>query len=775
MKLRLKLGFPPRFLVINFTKYHKLDQTRQLKVKELITQINQLHLNQLEFKSNQLTQTYQSLSRPNSQLPDSPNNYVRNHSEWTDINNYIKFNPLRSKPTLKYRTNNDQLTTLKTGIGYLGPCLLDSLKPILNELNNIHHTTPEIKNQIPTYADKDKVYKIQDQTGGIYLIQNTKKPFETPPYVLKALSFGLNFVPDHRSYPTDSIKENFAEFEHRLRWKFFWNRATSTAPDPNKKENFLPLSLRKSLRTNPPDNKILTNFVNNIQTEFTKRIDDSNKKIKLPSKSRQLALAINSTIKFFRSNIDQLILKPADKGSGTVIIDKDFYINGVEQYIHSNIDFFKQINFDPTLKLLDLINKELKILKNLRLIDYKTLQILTPDQNSARCPYLYGLPKIHKHPISFRPIVSGNGHPTEKLSIFIDFLLQPYAIQNPYYLKDSTDLINQLQSIGKLDPNSTILFSLDVVNMYTNIPLNELIHSILTTIQAHPIDMLKVKYTQYSPNLVKKLLELTLFNNYFQFNGKFYHQKHGIAMGTPCACSTSDIFICNWINSALTKLKSDPNLNSTPLFYKQYRDDGFGIWTHGIDKLEKFVSYLNTLHTTLKFTLTHGSSISYLDLNLSINQHGQVTTDTYYKPTDTFAYLHASSNHPKHCLNNIGLSQSIRHIRNCSNYSTYTYHSHFLKYNLTQKGHNYHMVSNKIRKLRYRNRAALLKYSNPKRLTRTPLIVTHNRNMPDLKKIVKNVTNKTLDADYLSAIGGIPIIGYRIQKSIGAAIIRAKS
>ena len=88
-----------------------------------------------------------------------------------------------------------------------------------------------------------------------------------------------------------------------------------------------------------------------------------------------------------------------------------------------------------------------------------------------RTSRLYLLPKIHKNvqPPPGRPVISSNGAPTERISQFVDFFLQPYVSKNRSYIKDTNDFLLKLQALGKL-PENTILFSLDVVSLYTNIP-----------------------------------------------------------------------------------------------------------------------------------------------------------------------------------------------------------------------------------------------------------------------------------------------------------------
>jgi hypothetical protein len=67
-------------------------------------------------------------------------------------------------------------------------------------------------------------------------------------------------------------------------------------------------------------------------------------------------------------------------------------------------------------------------------IDEKTLKYLIPD--SPKPGRFYLLPKIHKANNPGRPIVSANGHPTEKISEFVDLPLSAgLMIMSSLYLK----------------------------------------------------------------------------------------------------------------------------------------------------------------------------------------------------------------------------------------------------------------------------------------------------------------------------------------------------
>ena len=83
----------------------------------------------------------------------------------------------------------------------------------------------------------------------------------------------------------------------------------------------------------------------------------------------------------------------------------------------------------------------------------------------------YLLPKIHKgkFPPPGRPIISGNGCPTERISQFVDFFMKELSPKGPSFLKDTTDFLQTLHAVGKTPPG-TLLVTLDVTSLYTNIP-----------------------------------------------------------------------------------------------------------------------------------------------------------------------------------------------------------------------------------------------------------------------------------------------------------------
>ena len=81
------------------------------------------------------------------------------------------------------------------------------------------------------------------------------------------------------------------------------------------------------------------------------------------------------------------------------------------------------------------------------------------------------LPKIQKRldiPPG-RPIVSSNRCPAEKISTYVDLHLKPLVSSLPSYIRDTKDLLSQLQALPPLPPGA-LFFTMDVTALYTNIP-----------------------------------------------------------------------------------------------------------------------------------------------------------------------------------------------------------------------------------------------------------------------------------------------------------------
>ena len=97
--------------------------------------------------------------------------------------------------------------------------------------------------------------------------------------------------------------------------------------------------------------------------------------------------------------------------------------------------------------------------------DKMTAKWLSQTPNPPRIPEFYTLTKIHKPTLVGRPIISGCDGPTERISCFVDGLIQQTAQQQESYLKDSKDFINFIENT-KLPKNTIrIMFTVGSVDI----------------------------------------------------------------------------------------------------------------------------------------------------------------------------------------------------------------------------------------------------------------------------------------------------------------------
>ena len=169
------------------------------------------------------------------------------------------------------------------------------------------------------------------------------------------------------------------------------------------------------------------------------------------------------------SNNKEIVIKPADKGGATVILNAIDYVEEAKRQLDNEI-YYKKVESDLTSEHEQLINQCLDTYKNNRELEQEIAKLLKPVK--SRTPIFYMLPKIHKVNNPGRPVVSSVTSHTEKLSAYVDEFLRPLARKLQSYIRDTSDFITQLRVLGQL-PARCYLATLDVSSLYTNVDIDE--------------------------------------------------------------------------------------------------------------------------------------------------------------------------------------------------------------------------------------------------------------------------------------------------------------
>jgi len=128
-----------------------------------------------------------------------------------------------------------------------------------------------------------------------------------------------------------------------------------------------------------------------------------------------------AALKHLRTN-HEIIIKPTDKNLGPAIMDTKTYIHQVLKE-HLLTDTYKQLS-----------SKEAK-------------------------EKIYGLPKVHKTPMTLRPVVSSVNSFLSVFSTWLDYRMKQLLPFMKSHIKNSFDVINDLKNLTL--PRNALLFSAD--------------------------------------------------------------------------------------------------------------------------------------------------------------------------------------------------------------------------------------------------------------------------------------------------------------------------
>ena len=168
-------------------------------------------------------------------------------------------------------------------------------------------------------------------------------------------------------------------------------------------------------------------------------------------------------------------------------------------------------------------------------------------------------------------------------------MLKPFT-SNKYTAKDSFSFAHDIQ----MQDTSQYMASLDVDSLFTNIPLVETINICCDLLfRDQPI------VDGLNKSEFKTLLQLATQESFILFNGSYYKQIDGVAMGSPLGPTLANIFLGYheeiWLSKCPKEFK--------PSYYKRYVDDIFVLLPNS-SCLEQFKSFMNEQHTNMNFTMS---------------------------------------------------------------------------------------------------------------------------------------------------------------------------
>ncbi len=396
-------------------------------------------------------------------------------------------------------------------------------------------------------------------------------------------------------------------------------------------------------------------------------------------------------------NMDDIVIKPADKGGKVCVWDKDLYVQeGVRQL--QDEQFYnklpKDITEDIQKKVKDEINKMIEegdMSEGSRCLNMR----------APKCAVFYMLPKIHKADIPGRPVISNISCPTYELSKFLSGILRPIVEKCPTFVKDTTHLLQRLKDVHfETESDNNILFTMDVKGLYTNIPNAD-------GLQALKYFLEKEDNLQIPIHCILRLAELVLTLNCFEFDGQCYSQISGTMMGSPFSVNYSCLAM-----SHQEVLVDEAYGGEKPMIYLRYIDDIVGVSTMTREHLDEFITFVQGFNPALDYSVDVGRRVNMLDATLYVSGDG-ISSTLYSKPTDSHAYLRYDSSHPRACKDNIPYAQFLRLRKICSDKKDYKEKAAEMGAFFINQGYPRRLVELKRRKAERVDRASLLEEKTP--------------------------------------------------------------
>lgn len=464
------------------------------------------------------------------------------------------------------------------------------------------------------------------------------------------LGFGAKFCPDPKPLLKSQLQQSLSDFCKRLTTYEYFKDIPSSNTAYNPKLKTLPS------RWTPPENPTLEIQENIYRKRFTELANKFTKPISKTS--------LHESLREIR-NDGRVVITTSDKNLGLTALDTTFYFKSASEMLKDPKTYRKLAPDEFYMHQDEMVTTFLNFVK-LRHTSLTRQERKFLSEYEVTVAKFHVLPKLHKTPITFRPIVGNRpSNPTSKLSIWLSQKLQSITKTIPTILKDSNQLLDDLKSSNITLLESDILFTIDFSSLYTNIPLWELYRTIESVTERD--------------SMLAEATKIICENNYFTFAGNYYHQLDGIAMGTSAAVHFANIYLSVTTDRYAT--------GDALIMYRRYIDDVFGIFRGTNEEFLNFIEDFKSTNPTIGITFTHSkTSVDFLDISFYVEKN-KLQWRTHQKELNKFQYLIPSTCHPKHTLKGYIKGECIRYIRTCSTAKDYYQLLNLFRERLSRRGY----------------------------------------------------------------------------------------
>lgn len=527
-------------------------------------------------------------------------------------------------------------------------------------------------------------------TVGSVLLSNSERAL---------LALGLKFIPVPPSLSSDAplvsaINQLFRSI--RLRNQFDSHivpraatpiAAQSAKPLRHSNPSFQPKALSRD------DEKVLRVALARCRSSFSQPSS-------LRTRSNLLA-SLRYALRILRSRTD-IVIKNADKGLGVTVMESSWYKTQCLSHLE-DAKIFEEVKYiDRLVIAFELVNA-CQLLPTLdrayilfALGDFSSgASVAAIDSsriNDIKLPQFYVIPKLHKSPVSSRPLVPSMSWMTSDASRWIAHELNQFLASHiqyfPQVLKDTKSLASLLDATSF--SRDCWLSTADVSSLYTNIPHDAGLAALRQVLSDHQHPKVDV---------ICRLMRTVLCHSYTEFDQRTFHQLFGTAMGTPAAPPYAIIFLIHLEKKLLA------SLSFKPILFLRYIDDLLLVTTCEADAVQFFGCY-NKLYPSIKVTACYSpASVDFLDLTIFKNPvRFKLQTKVHQKELNKFLYVPYASYHSRDMKLSFIRTELMRFVRNSSNVDDYLHTRTFFFNALRDRGYPLRFLIEAFSAVEYKNR-----------------------------------------------------------------------
>ena len=351
-----------------------------------------------------------------------------------------------------------------------------------------------------------------------------------------------------------------------------------------------------------------------------------------------------------------VIAKPADKNLGLTLMSRAWYDEECLRQL-SDTEVYTRVQ---SVDVEGIQREAFKAISHIEgSVTKQELKFLRKQTASCKeVPSFYVIPKLHKTPVVGRPIVASHSWVTTPLAVWAAYYLN--LVVNMCclsVLESSHALISGLDGLRSRIAASTTFMTADVESLYTNIPINPAITAM--------IGLLK-RNNHAKRVALTRVVSFVLHNNFLTFNGCFWRQRSGIAMGTPLAPPLANLYMYTLETEVLSSFEA------SKFFYRRYLDDILVVFFGNEGQAAHMQQALSNMkpHIRLKFVKSC-FQVDFLDFVIGkhtchVTGGASLFYRVHQKALNKYLYISPFSYHPPHGMKAFIKTELVRYVRHSS-------------------------------------------------------------------------------------------------------------